>query len=318
MTARWTSRRRVSQAAVALVVVLAGSACASSNDSLSTGSAGPEAAQPAASAQARSVAQLGQLRLAAMGTVAQRKAGEQIYFHAAQDPIQACMAGAGFTYVVPAFQDIYAGFTDQMLADAPHGGGWLAATSTTGFGLAARADAQRTGMTRAAADQQVAPVEGSYETLAAADQARYNTTVTGCQQTAPNYSSTNFPAGAEDLNAALTTLQTSVLDDPDAARITKAYRSCMGAGGFSAASPDALQGLLAFPNADPSTPAWQRAAEQADTAAARDEQCRGPLLTVADRLLSSKLPTWRSQHAAQLESVRAGWEAIEAEAAQYR
>ncbi len=29
------------------------------------------------------------------------------------------MAKAEFNYVLPAFQDIYADFTDQMLADAP-------------------------------------------------------------------------------------------------------------------------------------------------------------------------------------------------------
>lgn len=317
MTARRSSAKRASQAVVGLAVVLAASACASSNDSLGTGSAGAPA-QPAASAQARPVAQLGQLRLAALGTVAQRRAGEQIYFHTAQDPIQACMSKAGFTYVVPAFQDIYAGFTDQMLADAPEGGGWLTSTGTTGFGLAARTDAQRSGMNSTAADQQAAPAIGSYETLSTADQARYNTTVTACQQSAPNYTQTNFPAGAEDLNSALTTLQNGVLRDPEAARITKGYQSCMASGGFVAASPDKLLEALAFPNTDPSTPAWQQAARQADTAAARDQQCRGPLLTVADRLLSSKLPTWRNQHATQMQHVQTGWQAIEAKAAQYR
>ena len=316
MTARRTSVQRASQVATGLAVVLVASACASSNDSLGAGSAG--AAQPAASAQTRPVAQLGQLRLAALGTVAQRRAGEQIYFHTAQDPIKACMSKAGFTYVVPAFQDIYAGFTDQMLADAPEGGGWLASTSTTGFGLAARAEAQRSGLTSAAADRQAAPAPGSYETLSAADQARYNTAVTGCQQSAPNYTQTNFPVGAEDLNSALTTLQDSVLRDPQATRITKGYKSCMASGGFVAASPDKLLEALAFPNADPSTPAWQQAARQAETAAARDQQCRGPLLAVGDRLLSSKLPTWRTQHATQLQRVQTGWQDIEAKAAQYR
>ncbi len=318
MTARPTSTKHVFEAAAGLAVALAASACATGSDSLGTEPGGPVGAQPAASAQARTVAELGQLRLAPMGTVAQRKAGEQIYFHTAQDPVKACMAQAGFTYVVPAFQDIYAGFTDQMLADAPEGGGWLAATSTTGFGLAARAAAQRTGMTNAAAAQRAAPIRGSYQTLSAADQARYNTTVTGCQQTAPGYTQTNFPAGAEEFNAALTTLQTSVLRDPEAARLTKGYGACMADGGFAAATPEKLQEALAFPNADPSTPRWQQAARQADKAAAQDQQCRGPLLAVADRLLGSRLPTWRSQHATQIQAVQAGWQAIEAKAAQYR
>ena len=317
MTARRTSTRRFSQAAVGLAAVLAASACAASSDSLGTGSAG-SAAQPAAAGQAASVAQLGQLRLAAMGTVAQRRAGEKVYFHTAQDPIRDCMAKAGFTYVVPAFQDIYAGFTDQMLADAPEGGGWLAATSTTGFGLAARADAQRASMASAGAALRAAPAAGSYETLSPADQARYNTTVAGCQQAAPNYTQTNFPAGAEELNASLTTLQTNVLRDPEAARITKGYASCMDAGGFTANSPDELQQALAFPNADPSTATWQQAARQADTAAARDQKCRGPLLAVADRLLGPRLPTWRNQHSTQLQSVQAGWQTITTKAAQYR
>lgn len=318
MTARRTSARRFFRAAVGLAAVLAASACAASNDSLGTAGSAGFAAQPAGAGQAAWVAQLGELRLAAMGTVAQRRAGEEVYFHRGQDPLRDCLAKAGFTYVVPAFQDIYAGFTDQMLADAPEGDGWLTATSTTGFGLAARADAQRAELASAGAARRAAPAPGTYETLSPADQARYNFTINGCQQAAPDFSEANFPAGAEELDANITTLQTVVLRDPQAARIKKRYAACMDAGGFTTTSPGELQEALTFPpDADPSTATWQQAARQADKAAARDQKCRGPLLAVADRLLSSRLPTWRKQHAAQLQSVQAGWQTITTTAAQY-
>jgi hypothetical protein len=126
-----------------------------------------------------------------------------------------------------------------------------------------------------------------------------------------------FPDGAARLNAAVSTLQASVLRDPEAARVAQGYRACMASGGFTAAGPEKLVDSLSFPDAASDTPAWRQAARREDAAAALDTRCREPLLAAADRLLSARLPGWRSEHATQLAAVQAGWEALEAEASQY-
>ncbi len=283
-----------------------------------SGSPGPGPA-PAPAVDVTSAAitadQLDDLYRQITGGVQQRLSGDIVVYRLTRDATAACMTGMGARYYAPPFATAYEGRSDNELTyGAGVNDGWLARLSGTDLGVAK--SRMNDAATRAAANQEAPEVAAMSPT----DRAAYDAQLAKCTPAPAVTAGKGVAASADGLEKQLDAVVVRVLAQPDVARLTSGYATCLSRAGYrNLATPAALVDQVAsrYPPADqtPGDPtlgnaAWKAAVAAEAKAAGTDLTCRHDAYVTALVALGPGLAKFRQEQAAALSQVTAEWNAI--------
>jgi hypothetical protein len=301
------ARHIIPRAALVVLFVLLTDACGQA-----AGSGGGSA--PTSTSQgAVTPAQADALYLEIAGTVDQRAAGDELAYHIEEDPVTACMVGAGINYTpIP--------FVNQW-QDWPSAGSstfdtsWLAPLSDpeylTQF-VQSQAAAQRTaGADRAASDQ-------AYYALSPDAKKAWDAAMSNCPE-GTGYVDAWHPAGYSEL-IGLFHNTVNGIDHNIGETYADSYASCMSNAGYTNVS-DRLDLLAALQSQQPPNgeipdvgssggPDWQAWVASVDQAFSADAACRADAYNAGWASLGPALSQFESENAAALAAEEAGWEKI--------
>lgn len=327
---RWSAPRAI--AIVALIVALVAAGCRAPDESVATAS-GPSAT-PNAIAEAERL--LDEVMDGMQGTAAQKSAVFYLEHVAFQDLIIDCMARRGFTYLAP--KAVRIPIPDVRIGDGVLDPVSPEAVAADGLGLDGPVDgfiaaAKAGDPVVSAAEDEDAPRVPEHEVPGWGN---------ASSQCVPSESAINervaHPSYAR--GAAATELVRSVLGRKEIADAMAEYPACMSAAGYRVDADrdggprrdllwtvrDGFEGLIV--DAEPSFSAnaterarqvdelvasagWRRMTETREAAAAADAECRRQAHDLAFAALLEPLRRFKAEHGAEIEQLRAEWEAFE-------
>jgi len=242
---------------------------------------------PERTAQAASA--LASLRLQITGDVSERRAGERLVYKILQGTLQKCMSAAGYSYQPPPYEDMYAGFTNEALAEAAGGSGWFLPLDTVDFHINRRDDSTHSKESS----------NPGFTSLTPKQQGAYLSKLNVCEPDGSLYEFANIPRSAMELDESLEEELQSVAISSQLTGLRKAYLRCVREQALDIAHPaELVESVL---ESDRATVL---------RAAAVDAACRQPFYDAGMSRLATVIPEWRAAHAVDLAQVREDWQTI--------
>lgn len=258
-----------------------------------------------------------------VGTIAQRRAAEQLAYVRFQGQIRDCMRKAGFNYTPPPFFQMYDGY-EHMPPPAEFSA--LVPVHPeprpeTGLAVTSQRERSRAHEARGSANP-------GFERLKTEDERRaYGVAGEACQPAQGTYTNLGSSKVSDQLQEQFATVLESANSRAAVKGALDGYSACMKSEKIPAKSVEDLRGkvmerfnakesaLGAAAPLRPGKPEWADVVQFEKQAAAADSRCRAEAHTLGMAALEPLLRTFKTEHASELKESEAVWGSVAREAA---